>query len=350
MRIQRVSDILTRPVYAGYVEAPAWGISLRKGNHEGLISFETYQKIQARLHNPDKITARKDTSADFPLRGAVVCADCGSPLTSCWSKGQLKPYPYYLCHKRSCVSYRKSIPRKQIEGQFEAILKELQPTQSLFSTARAMFKDIWDHHLANAAFTVTTAKQEITKIERQIEQLLDRVVEASSPAVISAYEQRIAKLEEEKIIMQERMENMGGPHHPFEQMFEHSMTFLSSPWKLWFSGNLALKRVVLKLAFGQRLIYDRKSGFRAADLSLPFKALASIKDGVLKVARPAGLEPATCRLEGGCSIQLSYGRAYRHCCDNAVPPGRQALPGINLLPRWQVLHYNPAYAPLQTDH
>ncbi len=26
------------------------------------------------------------------------------------------------------------------------------------------------------------------------------------------------------------------------------------------------------------------------------------------VARPAGFEPATTRLEGGCSIQLSYGR------------------------------------------
>ena len=25
------------------------------------------------------------------------------------------------------------------------------------------------------------------------------------------------------------------------------------------------------------------------------------------LATPAGLEPATCRLEGGCSIQLSYG-------------------------------------------
>ena len=25
------------------------------------------------------------------------------------------------------------------------------------------------------------------------------------------------------------------------------------------------------------------------------------------MATPAGLEPATCRLEGGCSIQLSYG-------------------------------------------
>src|SRR3546814_3850076 len=32
-----------------------------------------------------------------------------------------------------------------------------------------------------------------------------------------------------------------------------------------------------------------------------------------EMARPAGLEPATTRLEGGCSIQLSYGRAARLC-------------------------------------
>jgi hypothetical protein len=31
------------------------------------------------------------------------------------------------------------------------------------------------------------------------------------------------------------------------------------------------------------------------------------------LATPAGLEPATCRLEGGCSIQLSYGVVRMRC-------------------------------------
>ena len=32
------------------------------------------------------------------------------------------------------------------------------------------------------------------------------------------------------------------------------------------------------------------------------------QSAINEMARPAGLEPATIRLEGGCSIQLSYGR------------------------------------------
>src|ERR1700733_8400850 len=43
------------------------------------------------------------------------------------------------------------------------------------------------------------------------------------------------------------------------------------------------------------------------------------------LATPAGLEPATCRLEGGCSIQLSYGaernQAGRASCNASMRPG-----------------------------
>ena len=64
---QRVTDLLTRVVYAGHVEAPNWNISLRDGRHEGLISFATFRKIQVRLLSGAKAPARKDINADFPL-------------------------------------------------------------------------------------------------------------------------------------------------------------------------------------------------------------------------------------------------------------------------------------------
>jgi hypothetical protein len=47
-----------------------------------------------------KAPARKDISEDFPPRGFVLCYDCGQPMTSCWSKGRPKHYPYCLCDTR----------------------------------------------------------------------------------------------------------------------------------------------------------------------------------------------------------------------------------------------------------
>ena len=96
VHLQKVKDILTRILYAGYLDKSDWGIHLIKGHHEPLISFETYKKIQTRLNGQAKAPVRKDINEDFPLRGFVACASCGTPMTSCWSKGNGGQYAYYL--------------------------------------------------------------------------------------------------------------------------------------------------------------------------------------------------------------------------------------------------------------
>ena len=290
MRNQQVTDILTRPVYAGYVEAPSWGITLRKGNHEPLISLETFEKIQARLKGNAKTAARKDISAEFPLRGFVLCGDCNKPLTACWSSGKRQKYPYYLCHTKGCESYRKSIPRDRLEGEFEELLTRMQPTENLFSMARIMFRDIWDHRLSQVQDMARALGQEVAGVERQIEQLLDRIVEATNPRVISAYEKRLAKLERDKLVAHERLENCGQPKKPFEEMFEHAMRFLEHPLSAW-NSSFIMKRTLLKLAFIDRLAYDRNKGFRTPEIALPFKVLGDFNGGNCKMARPRGIEP-----------------------------------------------------------
>ena len=49
VHIQRIREMLTRPVYAGSIEVPGWKVWFRKARHEGLISFETFNPIQDRL-------------------------------------------------------------------------------------------------------------------------------------------------------------------------------------------------------------------------------------------------------------------------------------------------------------
>jgi septal ring factor EnvC (AmiA/AmiB activator) len=67
-----------------------------------------------------------------------------------------------------------------------------------------MFIDAWAMTLTEARQEQSTLAAQTRDIEGEIEALLDRIVEATSPSVIQAYEKRIDKLEREKIRLGEQ--------------------------------------------------------------------------------------------------------------------------------------------------
>ncbi|MEM6712823.1 MAG: recombinase family protein [Pseudomonadota bacterium] len=274
IRNQRITDILRRVIYAGYITAPYYGISMVKAQHEPLISLEDHQRILDRLDGKRGVAARKDMSADFVLRGFVSCGDCGKPLTACWSKSKTgKRHPYYLCFNRACESHRKSIPRDKLEGEFAALLKSLKPTRGLFDVARAMFKDIWDQRAGQLKAMQATLKSDVKTIDKQIEQLVDRIVDTQNATAAIAYERKIEKLERKKHLALEKLNSGAKPVRPFKEVFELAFAFLANPCILWASERLEDRRTVLKLTFADRLSYSRNEGFRTPDLSLPFRQL-----------------------------------------------------------------------------
>src|SRR3546814_12988197 len=52
---ETVNRILNRVLYAGMVERPEWGVSLRKGKHEGLIDFATFEKTIGRASVRERV-------------------------------------------------------------------------------------------------------------------------------------------------------------------------------------------------------------------------------------------------------------------------------------------------------
>ena len=176
-----------------------------------------------------------------------------------------------------------------------------------------MFRDLWDMRLKLVVERRASMKRKVSKIETQIEGLVERIVSTQNVEVIDAYEAKLSKLKSEKVLLEEKIAHAGdlvaSKGDAFEESFRTAMQFLSNPQKLWRSERFEDKRAVLKLTFADKLRFARNEGFRTANLTLPFMLLGDFCTGKKGVVRPAGLEPAASRLEVSRSIQMSYGRA-----------------------------------------
>ncbi|MGF1463689.1 MAG: recombinase family protein [Maricaulaceae bacterium] len=279
VRVQRVTDILTQPLYAGYVGSKQLGVSLREGRHPPLISKATFETIKDRIEGRANAPARKDLNRDFVLRGAVACGCCGSMLTASWSKGVKKHHPYYLCQNRGCDLYGKSIRRADIEGRFDALLKTIQPAASLIKVTTTMVRTYWERKGREAKRHAKAIKAELKQAEAQIDKLVDRIVKTTNERVIGALESKIDDLEREKLILREQAANLAAPPPAFDGALERALTFLANPYKIWTCGSYDVRRLVLRLVFPEPLSYHRELGYRTAEISIPFKLLGEISGG-----------------------------------------------------------------------
>ena len=283
--------ILTNSLYAGYVEHKPWGVPRRKGQHEGIVSYETFCKIQERLNGRAYAPTRRDLNKDFPMRGSVAC-ECGNALTAAWSKSHTGKYhPYYVCQNRKCAHKGKSIRRDVIEGEFEDILKSLSPSRHLITIANGMFRTLWERRAASQKTRKESLERELKTTDAQIEKLLDHIVAADSGVVVKRLEKRVCELEDKKRVLEEKLSTCGRPLRPFDQMYRTAMIFLQNPSKIWQLGGFDERRAVIKLAFTDRLIYDRKSGYRTPDLSFPFRVLKGFNMLKMGMVPRVGIEP-----------------------------------------------------------
>ncbi|AFO87169.1 putative resolvase [Phaeobacter inhibens 2.10] len=237
IRQQKVTNILNRVIYAGYIEHEPWGITRRKGHHEALISLETYQIIQERRNGKGIAAKRPDINEDFPLRGSVVCACCDKPMTAYFARSATgKRYPYYNCQTRDCSEYRKGIRAEKIDTGFEAILRAMAPTEKMLSMATSMLHDALGQSKEQVAQAKSALKRQIKELDKQQDSLVERLVETSNPKVIAALETKVAKLENDKLLLNDKLAQETQSVFPLGEIIELLRDFLSNPWNIYEKG------------------------------------------------------------------------------------------------------------------
>jgi site-specific DNA recombinase len=135
---QTFSRLIRNELYAGWLVS---GELRAKGAHEALITEQTFQLVQDTLNGKRGVPHKRENE-DFPLRGFILCASCGKPLTSGWSRGRSKRYARYWCSTKNCGEV--GIGREELEEQFKQLLDFLQPTQELIDMLPKLAKEHWN--------------------------------------------------------------------------------------------------------------------------------------------------------------------------------------------------------------
>ena len=267
--IDKLGEMLRDCFYAGDIEYLPWEVERRQGKHEGIISFETHELIQKRLRKEGLgKRIRLDLSPDFPLRGLLICAHCGTGhITGAWSRGRKGRYPYYACQNRACAYYGKSIRKADIEGKFDDLLKRNALKDEVTKVLNPIFDRVWKQETDAMKKRCKAAAQEQSRLEEKAKKLTDMVIAAKSDTLRGTYERQLEATAQE-------IENNDGQAGmeidlsvPYRTALDKATGLLKNPYRIWNKLELTDQHKLFYFMFEQKLPYHRENGYRTAEIA-----------------------------------------------------------------------------------
>src|ERR1035437_4064630 len=118
-----ISRLVKSSFYCGIMERDG---KLYLGTYEPIISKDLFDKVQEVIHNKNRPRSKTHF---FPLRGFLVCGNCGCSLTASLKKG----YDYYYCtnSKGICTEHKTYMRENTLYPIVASLLKKLYLEEEL---------------------------------------------------------------------------------------------------------------------------------------------------------------------------------------------------------------------------
>lgn len=208
-----VFKLLRKIAYAGYIKSKATNYIAVKGLHEGYITLDTFDRIQAILDTKSRpVDNSKIKKKIYPLKSFLLCGICGKPLTASAPRGKLSKagdikkntYESYHCHRCTIKknNARVSISKDEAHERFKAQLERAEPAPWV----PKLFREVLVSRLGADFKEAIAQRREIDKKISQIEDEKISLVRKFAQSMISddaykATEQYIDK-EKSRLVMQ----------------------------------------------------------------------------------------------------------------------------------------------------
>lgn len=260
-----MKKILQNLIYAGYTKNKL-ATKVYRGLHTALVDEEViYKNIDIIQGSKKTYTLRGDDL--FPLRGTLLCANCGHTLTASSSKGRTKYYPLYHCNQKTC---QKKVTGKKASGDADVAHKRFREALELLrplSDIERLFKEIvlraWNDEYGLAVENAKRINDEIDYY-RQLRKstnekfIMDKITEEDKNAQIATIAQKIEDLQEELVEADQYVKEK-------EQIVDDAMSFIRTPDIFWNRANTKIRQDIQLLLFPNGIAYDFETGFGTAD-------------------------------------------------------------------------------------
>jgi site-specific DNA recombinase len=299
---QSFINLLNNPLYAGLIpEKDNKGniIAIHKGIHQPLISEQTFNEVQLIIKGKKKPYQGKTRNDAFPLKGYIICPDCGKLMTGSTSKGNGGLYSYYHCQRKyGCnTAYKADV----VNNAFEKELTQFHVRSEVLALYSIILKDTFNTSDTERDTKRKALETSIKYVKEQIGVLDERFSSGSLP--IERYNRLSQNLEnrENELVMEHA--TLGKASADYEKYVATTTILLSDVSGFYSRASLIGKQKLIGSIYPEKLIFDGEK-YRTEKMNQVFSLLINVhkafkrkqpdqKVELSRVAPKAGLEPAT---------------------------------------------------------
>ena len=295
---------LRNPLYYGKIPIRAYKneeAELLQGLHKPIIDEELFHKCQRIDQNTKKNMPKPNAmNAMLPLRGHLVCDECGSTLTGSGSLGNGGKYYYYHC-QHGC---KVRIPANVVNRSFDKYLSTFNVKPEIASLYLEVMEDIFIAEEGDRKKEFKKMDVEIEGLKNKLTKIDDMLIEGDIEK--DSYKRMKDRCDKQIWALQERERELRGMDTAFNQYMKWGFSLLINLPEYYSSATLEIKHKMLSSIFPEKLVFA-KGKYRTNRTNEVVSLLCSNKEGLKKkrngqevisndlpiLAPSAGLEPAT---------------------------------------------------------
>jgi site-specific DNA recombinase len=170
---------------------------------------------------------------------------------------------------------------------------QIKPRKNILKVIRIELLVQWKNKISDVEAVRLKRNERLCEIEKDMSDYCILIKETKSATVRRAFESKIEELEMEQTRLGEKAQKTPAPNYDFEPALNKVFEFIKDPFLMWKTGDLAQKRLVLRMVFDELLIYDYEKGFYTATLSLPLELSCVPELDKLEMVEMPGVEPGS---------------------------------------------------------